>query len=38
MDDASLTTEIVALYREQKLLPQCARCFLQYLRENFIHC
>lgn len=38
VDDAGLTTEIVAMYRDQKLLPQCTRCFLQYLRENFSYC
>lgn len=34
VDDAALTTEIAAVYREPKLLPQCARLFLNFLKEN----
>ncbi len=34
IDDAALTTEIAAVYREPKLLPQCARLFLTFLKET----
>lgn len=34
IDDAALTTEIAAVYREPKLLPQCARLFLSFLKET----
>lgn len=34
VDDTGLTTEIAAVYRDPKMLPQCARCFLRDLRAS----